>query len=48
MTKLKNFAPLAILLSALLVSACQGTTTSGYGHNEPDYGWDAKRGGGGP
>ena len=48
MTRLKFFAPLAIVLSALFLSACQSKSASDNGYNEPEYGWDAKHGGGGP
>jgi hypothetical protein len=50
MSKLKKLAPLAIVLSALVLAACQTGKSSTHGGDNarPYYGWDAKHGGGGP
>lgn len=48
MTRFKTFAPLAIVLTALVLAACESKTTSDNGEKEPYYGWDAAKSGGGP
>jgi hypothetical protein len=43
---MKPALTLMLLLSALILSACQATTTPER-HGTPNYGWDARHGGGG-
>ena len=50
MTKLKILTPLAIVISALVLAACETGKSSSHhgGSSQPYYGWDASKTGGGP